>query len=116
MSLPQMTAARVAAERTFTGGVTPDPNMSKGIRMMTLADCMAGTLGFGAGVRANLNAFCDPNNLGGEAEEDCYIRLLGLNSAAGVRDSAVTEAYNFCRGSRMARLQYGDGQYAAPNW
>jgi hypothetical protein len=83
---------------------------------MTLADCMAGQLGLGDGVKANLNSFCNPANLGGEAEADCYLRLIGPLSGAGVSGTEVLRQYDFCKNSRMARRLYGDGQFAPPNW
>ncbi|HEX6941133.1 MAG TPA: hypothetical protein VF158_17150 [Longimicrobiales bacterium] len=92
-----------------------------GLRPMTFVDCMRGTLnehqtqGIPLSARSadTVAYFCNPANLGGEAELSCWARLL---QAHGFSGSEVASALNFCRNSRMARMRYGDGQFLPPNW
>jgi hypothetical protein len=107
-SVPSPLQAARTSRRTATapGSVVP----------MTLADCMAGQLGLGPSVTKTLNSFCDPNELAGEAELDCYLRLVGPGTSAGMNGADVRSQYDFCKNSKMARQLYGDGQFATPNW
>lgn len=94
---------------------------SAGLRPMTFADCMRGTLNesqaqgipLGAETAATVASFCNPANLGGETELNCWARLV---QASGFSASEVASALDFCRNSRMARMRYGDGQFLPPNW